>query len=163
MSTPSSQCDELRELAAKYDEVKSGATRVVRVSLDTGSVLREAADTICELRDKAQTLQAENDRLRELASGLHRCLGDESCDGCPMLDDDGWCNRDNQLRELGIEADGETDATRTALLPCPFCGGEARIITAAKENWVLCDKCKASAEAHSSKRSAIAAWNRRAK
>ena len=46
---------------------------------------------------------AENDRLRELASGLHQCLDDEGCEGCPMQDDDGWCVRDIRLRELGIE------------------------------------------------------------
>lgn len=48
------------------------------------------------------------------------------------------------------------------LLPCPFCGGEAHIITAVGESWVLCDKCKATTEAHTSRQFAIAAWNRRA-
>ena len=47
------------------------------------------------------------------------------------------------------------------LLPCPFCGVKAHIITAAGESWALCDKCKATTEAHTSKQSAIAAWNRR--
>lgn len=49
------------------------------------------------------------------------------------------------------------------LLPCPFCGGEAHIITAVGESWVLCEKCRATTEMHASKQLAIAAWNRRAK
>ena len=48
------------------------------------------------------------------------------------------------------------------LRKCPFCGGKAHIVTAVGESWVLCDKCKATAEAHTSKQFAIAAWNRRA-
>lgn len=55
-----------------------------------------------------------------------------------------------------------SERTRDELLPCPFCGGEARIITAAGESWVLCDECKATTEAHTSRQIAIAAWNRRA-
>ena len=47
------------------------------------------------------------------------------------------------------------------LLPCPFCGGEAHIITAAGESWALCDECKASTEAHTNRQSAIDTWNRR--
>lgn len=51
----------------------------------------------------ADRLKAENDKLRELASGLHQCLVNEGCEGCPMQDDDGWCVRDIRLHELGIE------------------------------------------------------------
>lgn len=51
-------------------------------------------------------LLAENAKLRELASGLHQCLKLESCEGCPMQCDDGWCVRDIRLGELGVEADG---------------------------------------------------------
>ena len=54
------------------------------------------------------------------------------------------------------------EPTRTELLPCPFCGGEARIVTAVGESWVLCNKCKATTEAHTSRQFAIDAWNRRA-
>lgn len=53
------------------------------------------------------------------------------------------------------------EPTLTKLLPCPFCGGKAHIITAVGESWALCDKCKATTEAHTDKRFAIAAWNRR--
>lgn len=52
--------------------------------------------------------------------------------------------------------------TATELKPCPFCGGEAHIVTAVGESWVLCDKCRATTEMHASKQLAVAAWNRRA-
>ena len=51
-----------------------------------------------------------------------------------------------------------------ALLPCPFCGGEAELTGyKAPEFWVRCDKmgCKASTESFGSKDRAIAAWNTR--
>lgn len=50
-------------------------------------------------------IEYDNAKLRELASGLHQCLDDEGCEGCPMQDDDGWCVRDIRLRELGVEAE----------------------------------------------------------
>lgn len=49
------------------------------------------------------------------------------------------------------------------LKPCPFCGGEAHIITAVGESWVRCDKCRATTEAYTDEQLTIAAWNRRAK
>ena len=49
-------------------------------------------------------LKADNARLRKLTTGLYRCWLGEGCDGCPMQDSDGWCIRDLQLHELGIEA-----------------------------------------------------------
>lgn len=64
-----------------------------------------ADDTILSLRYRVRELRAENAKLRELASGLHQCLDDEGCEGCPMQDDDGWCVRDIRLRELGVEAE----------------------------------------------------------
>ena len=54
----------------------------------------------------ATNLERENAKLRELASGLHRCLDGEGCEGCSMQDDGGWCVRDIRLCELGIEVDG---------------------------------------------------------
>lgn len=58
---------------------------------------------VTELKAKAK---AENAKLRDLATGLYRCWLGEGCDGCPMQDNDGWCIRDLQLRELRIEVDG---------------------------------------------------------
>ena len=48
---------------------------------------------------------AENEKLRELVTGLYKCWVNEGCEGCPMQDDDGWCVRDIRLRELGVEVD----------------------------------------------------------
>ena len=50
----------------------------------------------------------------------------------------------------------------TDLLPGPFCGGEAELTGFnAPEYWVWCPNCKASADAHTGKENAIAAWNTR--
>ena len=88
MSTLSAQCDELRELATKYDELKSGATRVVRISLDTGPVLREAADTI-------DRLDAENAKLRELCETFGMIANDAVCD---------YYERDEMLEQANADA-----------------------------------------------------------
>lgn len=51
-----------------------------------------------------------------------------------------------------------------ALLPCPFCGGEAELTGhLAPEYWVRCPRigCKASTEAFGTKSKAMAAWNAR--
>lgn len=62
MSMLSTQVDELRELATRYDELQAGVVRAVRIPLNMGSVLREAADTIWELR--CRLVDAE-DRVRK--------------------------------------------------------------------------------------------------
>ena len=48
------------------------------------------------------------------------------------------------------------------LLPCPFCGGEARLTAAMGETWMRCIDCNAGSEMSGSRALAIAAWNRRA-
>lgn len=61
----------------------------------------------CYVNKNLNELLAENAKLREMALVLRRCLdgcmSDEDCKGCPMLDADGWCNRDVKLDELLIE------------------------------------------------------------
>lgn len=48
------------------------------------------------------------------------------------------------------------------LLPCPFCGGEAKLVERRHaEAYVLCVKCGAVSDECSRAMSAIAAWNRR--
>ena len=47
------------------------------------------------------------------------------------------------------------------LLPCPFCGGEARLTAAMGETWMRCIDCNAGSEMSGSHALAIAAWNRR--
>lgn len=69
----------------------------------TDEQYRVAMGAVMAANECIDLLVAENAKLRELASGLHRCMGDGDCVGCPMQDDDGWCVRDIRLRELGIE------------------------------------------------------------
>ena len=95
MSMLSAQCDELRELATRFDEIKVGATRAVRIPLDSGSVLREAADTI-------DRLDTENAKLRELVRDMwHLMDGSGVTTGawgrCVQILD--------RMSELGIEVD----------------------------------------------------------
>lgn len=55
------------------------------------------------------------------------------------------------------------------LLPCPFCGGAAKvtsvsreILTAANHDyWVLCDECYASSGVHLTAHEAAGEWNTR--
>jgi Lar family restriction alleviation protein len=48
------------------------------------------------------------------------------------------------------------------LLPCPFCGGEAKLCECLGEHWVACISCQASYPMSSNKDIAIAQWNTRA-
>lgn len=54
------------------------------------------------------------------------------------------------------------------LKPCPFCGGEAKIIVSGGCDgedclvWVCCDECGAESALLDSTEEATAAWNRRA-
>jgi len=67
------------------------------------TVSEQIADELYGLHCDIGRLEAENAKLRELASGLHKCWVNEGCEGCPMQDGDGWCVRDIRLRELGVE------------------------------------------------------------
>lgn len=46
------------------------------------------------------------------------------------------------------------------LLPCPFCGGEARFSTEAG-NWINCKSCGAETDYFEQREEAINAWNTR--
>lgn len=122
MSMLSAQCDELRELATRYDELQVGAVKAVTMPSNMGSILREAAYTIWELRDDLQRANAENAKLRELAerawkSAERLCQAfDGPCrdDGvtidkpCPMGERDEECvygQLQRELRECGVEVD----------------------------------------------------------
>jgi Lar family restriction alleviation protein len=51
------------------------------------------------------------------------------------------------------------------LKPCPFCGGKADFDGDEEDEivWVFCEDCRAEINAHSTKKEAIKAWNRRAR
>lgn len=50
----------------------------------------------------------------------------------------------------------------SALLPCPFCGGAARLVKWIRpEKWVDCTECEAEGPVADTPEGAIAAWNRR--
>lgn len=55
----------------------------------------------------------------------------------------------------------------TELLPCPFCGGPAEILTAESMNGgylfgIMCNDCRSRGDIYDTEAEAIAAWNNRA-
>lgn len=48
------------------------------------------------------------------------------------------------------------------LKPCPFCGGEARVMDMGYPHWVYCTKCGAKVHGRTNdEKDSIEAWNRR--
>ena len=74
MSMLSAQCDELRELATRYDELQAGAVKAVTMPSNMGPILRDAAHTIWELR--CRLVDAE-DRVRKSGELCKLCEREE--------------------------------------------------------------------------------------
>lgn len=63
-------------------------------------------ETVCEFDEEVAQLKAENAKLRAvIESEIHCWKG--SCNGCVAYrpTEDGWCDQQSWLEELGIEVD----------------------------------------------------------
>lgn len=117
MSMLSAQCDELREVATRYDELQVGAVKAVTMPSNMGSILREAADTIWELRcklsdmvderERARVAEAENAKLRELLQDAVQTLGPPALRvdeiECGTIYEAHISRLEQRMRELGVE------------------------------------------------------------
>ena len=63
----------------------------------------ELAEEVTHLHGQLYKLQDENAKLRKLLADLAICACGKYCYGCPHQYD--GCDRDERLRELGIEVD----------------------------------------------------------
>lgn len=61
--------------------------------------------TLSALTERCNRLEVENAKLLQLLQDLAICACGKYCYGCPHQYD--GCNRDQRLRELGIDADDE--------------------------------------------------------
>lgn len=136
MSMISAQCDQLRERAKELCSlapdpavpylVPSTKETMALAMRSAASEMEDAADTIWELRckladmvdmrERARVAEAENEKLRELATlnwkWAHSCCGNNckmQTGGCGYgIDRECNYERDiyDRMRELGIEVDG---------------------------------------------------------
>ena len=69
---------------------------------------------------------------------------------------------DIKLALLGDKAAQERMTEKGELLPCPFCGGEARVIGVGKWRYAVCKKCTIEGPVKMDIDEARLAWNTRA-
>lgn len=87
---------EVKDLKAENAKLREDNACLVKAIEELHSV---------KLEDRLVALENENDRLRELVSGLEHCVGGFECNRCPLYDPSGTNHRrcESLERELGIE------------------------------------------------------------
>lgn len=81
----SAQCDELRQMATRYDEPQAGAVKAVTMPSNMGPILRDAADTIWELRCKCADLMGEREEYVWTWEFMDRMAKHCGTKDCPSL------------------------------------------------------------------------------
>lgn len=71
-------------------------------------------------------------------------------------------DRTIKLALLGDKAAQERLTKRVELLPCPWCGGEARVVGVGKWRYAVCKKCTIEGPVKMDIDEALLAWNTRA-
>ncbi len=70
---------------------------------------------------------------------------------------------DLERRALLGDREAQKECTEKGIvLPCPFCGSEAKIINLIGAHFVYCEECSASKRLSNSERRAVESWNTRA-
>ena len=70
---------------------------------------------------------------------------------------------DLERRALLGDREAQKECTEKGIvLPCPFCGSEAKIINLVGVHFVYCEECSASKRLSNSERRAVESWNTRA-
>ena len=91
-------------LSAQCDELRSMAESVGLEGPQTATLMMGAADAI-------DRLDAENAKLRGLVCHMYECMGNidadgnHECDSCEYDNEEGKCDYERRMRELGIEVD----------------------------------------------------------
>lgn len=69
---------------------------------------------------------------------------------------------DLERRALLGDREAQKECTEKGIvLPCPFCGSEAKIINLIGAHFVYCEECSASKRLSNSERRAVESWNTR--
>lgn len=148
------------ESVSRITRVGPVATRSAALSLCTaGDVNRALGEIEAWLREQDERLQEIRPRCPKCQSGDVVTCRRTLCPGGP-LPGFYFC------RGCGVDSPME-QASESSLLPCPFCGGEARVQTIINETYrVVCSRCRLGTDwlqnpNGSGNDPARDAWNRR--